>query len=169
MKTGAWPAVVVGGILLGAAAGLLAGRLLFGGDNNTDGVPTAGAPPITALPEVDADTERATLGYLDGDGRVLLEITGTAGRLRPTAHGDAAGCTAMTDDLTERYPADSVLDRLRAVPDPVLGEWLSTYYGSAFGALDACTRHQPPDDFLADADTAHTQVGRRIAQLKAAR
>ena len=169
MKTRAWTAVVVGGILLGAAAGLLAGRLLFGGDNSTDGVATAGSPPITELPEVSADTAQATMDYLDGDGAVLLEITGNADRLRPTVDGGAAGCTAMTDDLNERYPADTVLDRLRAMPDPVLGEWLSTYYGSAFGALDACTHHQSPDDYLADAATARTQVDRRIAQLKAAK
>jgi hypothetical protein len=168
VNTRAW-AVVVGGILLGAAAGLLAGRLLFGGDNDADGVATAGSPPITELPEVDADTARDTIAYLDGDGRVLLEMTGTAERLRSTAGGDADGCTAMVADLNEHYPADEVLDRLRATPDPVLGEWLSTYYGSAFGALDACTRHQPPGDHLADADTARTQVDRRIAQLRAAR
>ncbi|MDQ3788836.1 MAG: hypothetical protein M3422_16535 [Actinomycetota bacterium] len=162
-------AVVVGGIALGAAAGLLAGKLLFDGDNSADGVATAGSPPIAELPEVSADTARATMDFLDGDGRVLLEITSTADRLRTAVDGGAAGCTAMTDDLNERYPADSMLDRLRAMPDPVLGEWLSTYYGSAFGALDACTRQQSPTDYLADADTALTQIDRRIAQLKAAK
>ena len=169
MKTRTWTAVVVGGIVLGAAAGLLAGRLLFGADGSMDGVPTAGSPPITALPDVTADTARATVAYLDGDGRVLLDITATADRLRPTVGDGADGCTAMTTDLNERYPADTVLDRLRALPDPVLGEWLSTYYGSAFGALDACARQVSPEDYLADADTARTQVGRRIAQLRAAR
>lgn len=169
MKTRAWTAVVVGGIVLGAAAGLLAGKLLFGDDGDMDGIATPGSPPVTELPEVSSDTARATVKYLDGDGRVLVEITTTADRLRSTVGGGADGCTAMTDDLNERYPADTVLDRLRAMPDPVLGEWLSTYYGSAFGALDACTRHQPPDDYLADADTARTQVDRRIAQLKAAK
>lgn len=169
MKTRAWTAVVVGGVVLGAAAGLLAGKLLFGDDGDMDGVATPGSPPVTELPEVSADIARATVKYLDGDGRVLVEITTTAGELRSTAGGGADGCTAMTDDLNERYPADTVFDRLRAMPDPVLGEWLSTYYGSAFGALDACARHQPPEDFLADADTARTQVDRRIAQLKAAK
>ena len=169
MKTRAWTAVVVGGVVLGAAAGLFAGRLLFGDDGSMDGVPTAGSPPVTELPDVSSDTARATVAYLDGDGRVLLDITSTADRLRPTAGGGADGCTAMTADLNEKYPADTVFDRLRALPDPVLGEWLSTYYGSAFGALDACARRQPPDDFLADADTALAQVDRRIAQLKAAK
>lgn len=61
MKTRAWTAVVVGGIVLGAAAGLLAGKLLFGDDGDMDGVATPGSPPITELPEVSSETARATV------------------------------------------------------------------------------------------------------------
>jgi hypothetical protein len=157
-------------VVLAAAAGLFAGKVLF--DDGVAGQPSAPAPtvePVT-LPEVTADTAGATLDYLDGDGRVLVELTRMADQVRTTAaKADPADCRAMAGDLNDRYPFDTVLDRLRAVPDAVLGEWLSTYYGSAFGALDACGESQAPQDFLADADEALSLVDKRLDQLEEAR
>lgn len=170
MRHGVW--VVVGGmaVVLAAAAGLLLGKVLF--DDGVAGQSSAPAatPTPVALPEVTADTAAATLDYLDGDGRVLVELTDTADQVRTTAGAaDPAECQAMAGDLNDRYPFDTVLDRLRAVPDPVLGEWLSTYYGSAFGALDACAERQAPQGFLTDADEALALVDKRLTQLAEAR
>jgi hypothetical protein len=170
MRHGVWVAVGGGAVVLAAAAGLLAGKILF--DDGIAGQPSVSAPtpaPVT-LPEVTADTAAATLDYLDGDGRVLVELTDTADQVRTTA-GDAnpPDCQAMAGTLNDRYPFDTVLDRLHAVPDPVLGEWLSTYYGSAFGALDACAKRQASQDFLADADDALALVDKRLTQLREAR
>jgi hypothetical protein len=167
---GVW--VVVGGgiTVFAAAAGLLAGKILFDDRQvvtEQDSRPTA---EVITLPQVSAETAAATLSYLDDDGQVLVEITGTVDRLRSTVRGaDPEGCRAMTVDLGDRYPVDTVLDRLQAMPDPFLGEWLSTYWGSAFGALDACVQRESAADFLGDAGTALEQVDKRIAQLKDAR
>lgn len=168
---GVWVAVGGGVTVLAAAAGLLAGKILFDDDGGvvTEQDSPSPAPAVT-LPDVSAETADATLSYLDSDGRVLVEITGTADRLRSTVgSADPEGCRAMTGDLGDRFPVDTVLDRLQAMPDPFLGEWLSTYWGSAFGALDACARRESTVDFLGDAGTALEQVDKRIAQLKDAK
>ncbi len=165
-KAGVW--VVLGGglVVLAAAGGLLAGKILFQ-DGTTTPTTAAAEPAVPRLPDVTKETAAATLEYLDGDGKMLLTVTHTADDVRATAQGgDAGRCTSMTGDLNKDYPADTVLDRLHAMPDPVLGDWLATYYGSAFGALDACAQHQRTADYLADAGTALDQIDKRIAQLK---
>jgi hypothetical protein len=55
------------------------------------------------------------------------------------------------------------------MPDAVLGELLSTYWGSALGALDACADKNDTGDYLADANDALTLIDKRIAQLKDAK
>jgi hypothetical protein len=170
VKAGGWVALGGGLVVLAAAGGLLAGRYLFA-DSEVAGIATPAAEPTQVeLPDVTKETAVATLDYLERDGKMLLDITKTKDGVRLTSQGgDAGRCRAMTGDLNKDYPADTVLDRLHAMPDPVMGEWLATYYGSAFGALDACAQHQQTDDYLADADTALTQIDRRIAQLKGAK
>lgn len=164
-RQGVWVAVGGGITVLAAAAGLLAGKILF--DDRSVVTEQDSPAPVITLPEVSTEVADATLSYLDEDGRVLVEITDTADRLRSTVgSADPDGCRAMTGDLSDRYPVDTVLDRLQAMPDPFLGEWLSTYWGSAFGALDACVQRESAADFLSDAGTALEQVDKRIAQLK---
>lgn len=170
-RTGVWVALGGGLVVLAAAGGLLAGKVLF-----ADSTPSAPAttsvaePTVPPLPDVTKETATSTLKYLDGDGKPLLDITRTRDDLTSTVQGgDAGRCTAMTGDLNKKYPADTVLDRLHGVPDPALGEWLATYYGSAFGALDACAQHQQAGDYLADAGAALDQIDKRIDQLKAAK
>lgn len=166
-KAGVWVALGGGLVVLAAAGGLLAGKYLFADSEKAGPATPAAEPTRVELPDVTKQTAAATLDYLDGDGRMLLDVTKTKDDVRSTGQsGDAGRCTAMTGDLNKRYPADTVLDRLHAMPDPFLGEWLATYYGSAFGALDACAQHQQTADYLADADTALTQIDRRIAQLR---
>jgi hypothetical protein len=170
---GAWIATGGGIVVLAVAGGLIAGKIIWGGgpELRTDAgnSPTV-APAEAALPDVTAETADATLTYLDGAGKVLIEVTGTKDRLRQTVGaGDAAGCKALTADLNKDFPVDTVLDRLRGMPDPVLGETLSSYWGSALGALDACAGKSDSDDYLADANDSLTLVDKRMAQLKDAR
>lgn len=172
VKSGVWVAVGGGIVVLAAAGGLLAGKIIFGDEGGVAASRTA--PPVEVpevpLPEVTAEAADATLTYLDGDGKILVDVTGTADRLRQTVGGaNADGCRGMAGDLNKNYPVDTVLDRLHAIPDAFLGEWLSTYWGSALGALDACVNRQTSDDYLADANDALTLIDKRIAQLKEAK
>ncbi len=164
-----WAVVGGGAVVLAAAGGLLAGKLIY--DDGDAGAPSPStrvvAAPVT-LPEATRETAEATLSYVDGKGKVLVDFTDTDVTSTVEAR-DAGGCKAMAADLTGRYPVDTVLDRLHALPDPVLGEWLSTYYGSAFGALDACARGGDPAAYLSDADDALDLVDKRLTQLKEAR
>jgi hypothetical protein len=158
-------------VVLAVAGGLIAGKIIWGGGPEIrEDAGSTPAPAEVVLPDVTAETADATLTYLDGAGRILLEVTVTKDRLRQTVGaGNAAGCTAMTADLNKDFPVDTVLDRLRGLPDPVLGETLSSYWGSALGALDACAGKDNPDDYLADANDSLTLVDKRMAQLKDAR
>ena len=172
-KSGVWVAVGGGIVVLAAAGGLLAGKVIYGGDGVGAAAVRETTPAVTPadtpLPEVTAETASATLTYLDGDGKALVEVTGTADRLRQTVGGaDPDGCRAMTGDLNKDYPVEEILDRLHAMPDAVLGEWLSTYWGSALGALDACATNSDTGDYLADANDALTLIDKRITQLKEA-
>jgi len=166
-RVAAW----IGAVVLAAGAGLVAGKLIF--DSGTTGTPRPAPPVIAApetLPEASQENASATLAYLEGDGRVLLEITGTRDQLRTTVQAaDPEDCRGMAAELSGRFPADTVLGRLQGVPDPVLGEWLSTYWGTAFGALQACADRDDPAPLLHDADTSGEQVDRRIRQLEEAR
>jgi hypothetical protein len=172
-KSGVW--VAVGGVIvvLAAAGGLLAGKIIFEGDGGSAAAPETTpsvAPADTPLPDVTPETAKAALTYLDGDGKILVKVTGTADRLRQTIGGaDPDGCRTMAGDLNKDYPVDTILDRLHAMPDAVLGEWLSTYWGSALGALDACLNKSDTGDYLADANDALTLINKRIAQLKEAK
>src|SRR5262245_44055329 len=116
---GAWVAMGGGIVVLAAAAGLIAGKIIFGGrevheDAGTAGTTPSVAPSNVSLPEVTAETADATLTYLDGDGKVLVKVTDTADKLRQTVGAaDAGGCKSMTGDLNKDYPVDTMLDRLR--------------------------------------------------------
>jgi hypothetical protein len=171
-RPGVWVAVGGGVVVLAVTAGLIAGKILFGGvEVRGDGAPVQTTSPVVPsavpLPDVTAETAAATLTFLDGDGQVLVQVTDTADRLHSTVGGaDPNGCRGMAGDLNKDYPVDTMLDRLHAVPDPFLGEWLSTYWGSALGALDACVDSTTADAYLADADDALALIDKRIAQLK---
>lgn len=166
---------VLGGVavLLAATAGLLAGKAIYGG--RIAGLPvsasvTQSTEPPTVPAEVSKETAGATVTYVDGPGRMLLDMTGTLPDVRAkVAEARPEACRALTGELSKRYPFDTVTDKIRPLPDPFLGEWLVTYYGVAFGALDACANQGDTAPYLKDADLALDLVNRRLSQLRAAR
>ena len=162
-------------VLVIVAAGLWA---VAGCSGDDGGEPATGDEPsvdevASSWGEIPRRDEARTRAYLGGAGRPLMEYAGFAAGL-PERLDDAAyadGCADLRAEWRRSYAGRRMINRLYALPDPILGRLLTSQIPTIERLLAACEAgDRNAGAELADRTVALQElVDRRLDQLEVER
>lgn len=153
--------------LLGVTAALVTvGGCVGGSPDEAERTPT----PEVAEPPSEEEIAVATNAYLQDDGKVLVQLHQYAVEL-PRTLDDAAladQCAGFRATWQERYPAEELLARLQALPDPKAGRLWTGEIDALISTVGSCAAGDQ-DEARRTAKftvTAANDVESRLAELR---